>query len=311
MLDLGFTTPVPRNGYRWWYLDALSDDGRHGITVIAFLGSVFSPWYARARRGGGADPLDHCAFNIALYGPGRRWALAERGSAATERSPSRLRIGPSSLQWDGNRLIIDVAEIGVPLPRRICGRITVEAAAAASRTFALDGAGHHRWHPIAPAARVTVDLVSPRLRWSGPGYLDSNAGDGPLEDAFRGWDWCRAMLPDGAAALLYDTVERDGARRSVALRVAADGATSAFDPPLLAALPATRWRVGRRARSESPRGAVVVDTLEDTPFYSRSVLATRLVGVDAIAVHESLSLERFTAPWVQTLLPFRIRRHAA
>ena len=31
-----FDTPVPPGGYRWWYLDALSDDGRHGITLIAF-----------------------------------------------------------------------------------------------------------------------------------------------------------------------------------------------------------------------------------------------------------------------------------
>jgi hypothetical protein len=46
---LDFTLPVAERGYRWWYLDALSDDGAHGITIIAFLGTVFSPWYAFAR----------------------------------------------------------------------------------------------------------------------------------------------------------------------------------------------------------------------------------------------------------------------
>ena len=46
---LRFDTPVPDGGYAWWYLDALSDDGRHGLTVIAFIGSVFSPYYAWAR----------------------------------------------------------------------------------------------------------------------------------------------------------------------------------------------------------------------------------------------------------------------
>ena len=30
-------------GYVWWYVDALSDDGLHGLTMIAFIGSVFSP----------------------------------------------------------------------------------------------------------------------------------------------------------------------------------------------------------------------------------------------------------------------------
>ncbi|MFM7611740.1 MAG: hypothetical protein ACKO9A_23080, partial [Alphaproteobacteria bacterium] len=57
---LDFTLPVATRGYRWWYLDALSDDGAHGITIIAFLGTVFSPWYAFARRGGGGDSLNHC-----------------------------------------------------------------------------------------------------------------------------------------------------------------------------------------------------------------------------------------------------------
>lgn len=48
-----FNQPVPERGYCWWYVDALSDDGKHGITIIAFIGTVFSPWYAWARRGGG------------------------------------------------------------------------------------------------------------------------------------------------------------------------------------------------------------------------------------------------------------------
>ena len=52
--------PVPHGGYAWWYVDALSDDGRHGLTIIAFVGSVFSPYYAlraAARRRRPARPL--------------------------------------------------------------------------------------------------------------------------------------------------------------------------------------------------------------------------------------------------------------
>ena len=66
-----FDAPVPLNGYAWWYVDALSDDGRYGITLIAFIGSVFSPYYAFRRRSGRIDPLDHCALNVALYGGGQ------------------------------------------------------------------------------------------------------------------------------------------------------------------------------------------------------------------------------------------------
>jgi hypothetical protein len=68
-MNPAFNTQVPRGGYAWWYLDALSDDGQYGLTVIAFIGSVFSPYYAWARRRGHglADPLNHCALNVALY----------------------------------------------------------------------------------------------------------------------------------------------------------------------------------------------------------------------------------------------------
>ncbi|NBO88372.1 MAG: carotenoid 1,2-hydratase, partial [Betaproteobacteria bacterium] len=34
---------VPSGGYLWWYVDAMSDDGQFGLTLIAFVGSVFSP----------------------------------------------------------------------------------------------------------------------------------------------------------------------------------------------------------------------------------------------------------------------------
>ena len=49
-----FDGAVAPGGYRWWYIDAFSDDGQHGLTIIAFIGSVFSPYYklerARATR---------------------------------------------------------------------------------------------------------------------------------------------------------------------------------------------------------------------------------------------------------------------
>ena len=47
---LQFTlTPRP-SGYAWWYVDAVSEDGAIGMTIIVFIGSVFSARYAKARR---------------------------------------------------------------------------------------------------------------------------------------------------------------------------------------------------------------------------------------------------------------------
>jgi carotenoid 1,2-hydratase len=52
----------------------------------------------------------------------------------------------------------------------------------------------------------------------------------------------------------------------------------------------------------------VVATLQDTPFYARSVVSTEWYGTPATAMHESLSLDRFRTPWVQAMLPFRMPR---
>ncbi len=38
-----FGQAVAPGGYAWWYVDALSEDGTKALTIIAFVGSVFSP----------------------------------------------------------------------------------------------------------------------------------------------------------------------------------------------------------------------------------------------------------------------------
>ena len=35
-----FDLNIPPNGYGWWYMDGLSDDGTKAVSVIAFIGSV-------------------------------------------------------------------------------------------------------------------------------------------------------------------------------------------------------------------------------------------------------------------------------
>ena len=266
---------------------------------------MFSPYYAWARRRGRGDPQHHCALNVALYGRPRRWAMTERGRGALHRDATQLAIGPSALRWDGDGLTIDIAEVTAPLPSRIRGVVRVHPQALTGRAFTLDEAGHHRWSPVAPVCRVEVALDSPALRWSGPGYLDTNSGARPLEADFVHWDWCRAPMRD-SATILYNATRRVGGEQSLALRVDRAGVVQPIPPPPPVALPATRWRIERPTRADGP--VRVVQTLEDTPFYARSVLDTVLGGHRATAVHESLSMDRFTAPWVQAMLPFRIPR---
>jgi carotenoid 1,2-hydratase len=299
---------VPSGGYLWWYIDALSDDGAHGLTVIAFIGSVFSPYYAWSRRGGAADPANHCALNVALYGRrSGRWSMTERGAAHVARERSHLSIGRSTLRWTGDALDIAVDEVCAPVPRRVRGSIRLSPSALGDSSFALDGGGRHLWTPFAPCAHVEVRLVDPDIRWSGDAYFDSNHGDEPLETAFQHWTWSRASVP-GGTVVLYDVTPRVAAPHSLALHFGHDAAAESIAVPPSVTLPSTGWRVARRTRADLSGGARVVKTLEDAPFYSRSLLETHLLGARAPAIHESLDLDRFRSPWVQCLLPFRMPR---
>ncbi|MCU0887041.1 MAG: carotenoid 1,2-hydratase [Rubritepida sp.] len=301
-----FDRPVPERGYAWWYVDALSDDGTQGITLIAFIGTVFSPWYALARRGGGGDPHNHCCLNVALYGKPRRWAMTDRRRGALAQGTDFLQIGPSRLDWDGEALTIHINEVTAPIPSRLTGVVRVRPRAIGTRRFQLDSHGRHHWHPIAARSRVEVELTSPALRWSGPAYFDWNAGSAPLEQDFREWDWCRAPMRDHTA-ILYHAERRDGSTQSLALRVTDDGVVHDMAVPPVARLPRTLWRIRRPTRSEDGH-ARVVKTLEDTPFYSRSVIETTLLGERATAVHESLDLDRFAHPSMYAMLPFKVPR---
>ena len=270
--------------------------------MIGFIGSVFSPYYAWARRRGPADPARHCALNVALYGRHKRWAMTERGAAG--RGAGTLAIGPSAMRWDGSALTIEIDEVTMPVPSRLRGVVRVYPEAINPAGFVLDAAGRHRWRPIAPCARVEVEFRQPALRWSGTGYFDTNEGDEPLEAAFIDWNWSRAPLREGAA-VLYDVRRRDGSDLSLALRFGRGGGMERFAAPPVTALARTKWRVARATRADAAR---VLRTLEDAPFYARSVLSASLLGEQTEAVHESLSLDRFRLPVVQAMLPFRMPR---
>ncbi len=301
-----FDQHVPSDGYAWWYLDAVSDDGRFGLTVIAFIGSVFSPYYAWARARGRGDPMAHCAINVALYGPGGRWSMTERGRDAVERERNALMIGPSGLHWNGESLNIELREWAVPVPRRVRGRIRIHPTVFNSEGVDLDADGRHRWTPVWPAARVEVSLEHPRAQWSGAGYLDHNAGTRPLEQCFDNWYWSRAATRNGPV-VLYDTQHHSGERSSLALHFDRSGKLTELPAPASVNLPRTRWGMERPTRADD--GCAKLEaTWEDTPFYARSLVSSRLLGEHVTAVHESLSLARFSRLWVQLMLPFRMPR---
>lgn len=269
---------------------------------------MFSPYYKASGRG---DPLDHCALNVALYGPGARWTMTERGRGAVRRDADSLAIGPSCVHWTGQALELAIEErdkrLGVPWQRRVAGRVRVIPEAMNGRAFTLDPAGKHRWHCLAPRARIEVRMERPELSWQGHAYFDSNFGSESLEEGFRVWHWSRAQARRGAV-VCYEGIRRDGSAFASALRFGADGTPQEVETlPPVAPLPGTLWQMERKTRAD--RGlASVLRTWEDAPFYVRSTLACRLFGEPVMAVQESLDLDRFANPVVQFMLPYRIPR---
>ena len=172
----------------------------------------------------------------------------------------------------------------------------------------LVAAGRHRWRPVAPVADVAVTFESPSLSWRGAGYLDANHGDEPLGAAFRSWTWSRARSGEDAT-VLYDTVRADGEPASLVLRVDPNGKIHPMRDSPVAPLPPTPiWRVARSTRADPGTQPRIIRTLEDAPFYARSLITTRLAGQSLQAVHESLSLTRLRQPAVKLMLPFRMPR---
>lgn len=236
--------------------------------------------------------------------------MTERGRGHVHRDANAFAVGPSRLEWSGQSLAVEIDERCSPWPRRVRGRVRLHPEGLTPFRTALDAAGRHRWRPIAPCARVEVDLPQPGLRWQGNAYLDSNEGDEPIDAAFVRWDWLRAPLADGRCAVLYDVQPRQGEPRLIGARFARDGGVEPFALDRRQRLPATRWwRVDRRLPMESSP-AVVRRTLEDTPFYARSLLRMSLGGETVDAVHETLDVTRLTSPAVQRLLPWRMPRVA-
>ena len=54
----------------------------------------------------------------------------------------------------------------------------------------------------------------------------------------------------------------------------------------------------------------VLQTLEDTPFYVRSVLQSNLLGEQVISMHETLNIPRLDSPSTRLMLPWKMPRRS-
>jgi carotenoid 1,2-hydratase len=110
--------------------------------------------------------------------------------------------------------------------------------------------------------------------------------------------------------VVYDVRPKKGPGRVVSQRFSPDGSYTPFEAPGRYPLPASAWRIQRAMCSEPDAAPEIVSTLEDTPFYARSLLRTRLLGEDLTAVHETLNVPRLVSWPVRWMLPWKMPRRA-
>ena len=307
-----FDLVVAPGGYAWWYVDALSADGRRGLTLIAFLGSVFSPYYAWARR---RDPQYRpaAACGDQRRPVRRRWPpldddRARRRPRAARRDDAGDRAEPPRVaRWrldDRHRRAqralggrrCEAASASCPgLSMTNASRSTLPAATCGCRSRRVP-ASRSIWPSLRAAGAGPATSIPTRARHrSKPTFA---AGTG------------RARIPPMAAPPCSTTSSAATASRlglAMRFRAASPVAEPVAAPPLVP-LPASAWRIERATRSDAGQPPRIVRSLEDGPFYARSLVECSLAGEPALAMHESLDLSRFASPWVQAMLPFRMPR---
>jgi carotenoid 1,2-hydratase len=252
-------------------------------------------------------------MNVALYTPTKKyWTMTERGQNAVDRSAHQFIVGPSHLHWRDDALTIQINERVPLLGTKVQGNIKVFPEKLFHHVVPLDDQQKHRWGPIAPSARVEVSFRNPKLQWQGNAYFDSNEGDEAINKPFSEWDWSRAHLKDGSTAVIYDVRQKNGNERIIASKFNPDGSVESFTPPERLQLRQTGWRIQRNMRSERNGDHSSIDllnTFEDTPFYARSMLKSRLLGQEVISMHETLNVKRLESNIVQFMLPWRMPRN--
>ena len=119
-----------------------------------------TPW----RDDGHADPLNHCAVNVAIY-PSRSSLGDDReGPFGGEPHRDALTVGPR--HCPGTAVADDRHQrdsVADSAPHRRHGSKSRRSRSPAG--FFLNGQGNHWWWPLAPCARVPVAMDDRRLRW--------------------------------------------------------------------------------------------------------------------------------------------------
>ena len=303
-----FNVDVPPNGYAWWYIDGIEPNSGQAVSIIAFIGSVFSPWY---RWSGRKQPQNNVCLNVATYGKKSRFTMTDRGQSALVQEPHKLTIGPSSLIWDpsNKELIIQINEVSsLPLISRLKGTIRLKPSGVTNVELPLTKEGTHIWRPFAPTAEIEVNLNKPEWQWKGHGYFDANFGTRALEQDFDYWTWGRFPLEKGTSCF-YDLELRNQEKYQFEYHFENDGtAKNITSAPKNQKFSNSLWGIKRQTRCDSQSEPKQENSLLDAPFYNRAAVSTTIKGRKTTGVFEALDLRRFRNPLLMFMLAVRVPR---
>jgi carotenoid 1,2-hydratase len=283
-------------------VDAVDPAGERALTLILMLGSPFSPSYRRATHASKRpDPLEHAALNVVIH-ERRRSCFALIEDRAHHRDRHSVELTSSRVMWSGGRVTWEIRERTAWTRSPIRGLVEVTPRVSSTAAIPLDSRGTHLWRPLAPLARVRATFTSPGFDFDGHGYLDSNRGDRPLEQGLAPWSWMHSVS-SGSIDVRYDVVGRPPVTLGTA------GHPVPADPSdTVHRLPTSRWGLPRCVRLPVGADVAIVRTLEDAPFYVRSLVRIERGRRSVLAVHETMDPVRLAHPLSQWMIPWRSHR---
>jgi len=126
----------------------------HGLTAALQRPTATTPIKGLYLCGGGTHPGAGVPMATLSGKHAAAAILKDRGRAALTTTPDTLKVGPSSMHWDGDKLIITIDEISSPpLISRVRGTITVRPKAITSVELARE-----LWHPCTRDRLYLLDV---------------------------------------------------------------------------------------------------------------------------------------------------------
>lgn len=208
-----------KNGYEWWYFDALSDDGKEAVTIIFLDNFIFSPGYNSLNHKNLFDEnRKFPALAFVYYRNGKPIYRAINEFRADEfdadTQTPKCRIGESFFHFEsasyGSGYVL---EIKANLNKGRCLEAKFEWLSIESDLLPFTQEISHQthfWNLVSPRSDVTGKITitnrkgksEDEIHFRGTGYHDHNFDSRWMPTTVEEWQWGRSHFPD-ATAVFY------------------------------------------------------------------------------------------------------------